>query len=472
MPSPNQPIAPGALTGTYIGPADQKVDDGNHIIKVDYGLSPSMRLTWNYNYANPQQLIPNVTEVNSRSFTGTTHRTGVGFTMVATRWSLESRWTYNRPNFQRKDGFFDQQDGDEAFPGGRRLPGLQVAGISLGGELRDFGNAPQYSFDQKFTLLRGNHAFKLGGMYFRQQYSNMNIENPRFTYSSIPDLINNIPNTVRFTFGTPRFLATVDQAGLFVQDDWRVTPTLTLNLGLRWDGFGSASAEGEGGGPPHHFNPDGFDENFVLGPFRPFDRPYEPAWFNLAPRLGFAYQVGERDVVRGGYAIMYAPITGTISRSNAVFVAPDFPFRMDSSRADAARLGLGYDLIQFNEQAVSLAGGTSGTPSYTVIQPDLKPPVLTQFLPSGAARVRRQPDDRNRLCGQPRRAVHHGASLQPDRPHHGPASQPEHRTGAIRGERRQHRVSLVADVSAEAARTRRRLQRLLHVGPGAQLRPG
>ncbi len=379
LPSPTEPTAAGAMTGTYLGPGDQAIDDGNHAFKVDVGVTDTTRVTWNYNYANPKQTIPRAAEINPRTFTGTTHRTGVGFTKFAANWSLESRVAYNRPDFQRKDGFFELQEGDEAFAGGRRLPGLRVAGIELEGEIRDFGQAPQYSFDQKLTLLQGNHALKLGGMYFRQQYSNLNLENPRFTYASIDDLIDNVPNQVRFTFGTPRFLATVNQFGLFVQDDWRVTNNLTLNLGLRWDGFGAAYAEGEDGGPPHHFNPDGFDENFVLGPFRPFDEPYEPAWLNLAPRVGFAYRVGERSVVRGGYAVMYAPITGTISRSNAVFVSPDFPFRMELSRADAARLGVGYDRIQFNEQAVELAGGPSGTPSYTVIDPALKPPYSHNF---------------------------------------------------------------------------------------------
>src|SRR5690606_14253082 len=101
LPSPNEPVEPGAMTGEYIGPGDQRLDDGNHVFKLDVDLMRNMRVTWNYNYADPTQRIPRASEINTRTFTGTTHRTGVAVTAFGATWSLESRFTYNRPDFVR-----------------------------------------------------------------------------------------------------------------------------------------------------------------------------------------------------------------------------------------------------------------------------------------------------------------------------------------------------------------------------------
>lgn len=372
---------PTDAVGIFIGPGDQNIDDGNQTYKADAWLTSRWKLTTSYNYSSPTQNIPRAEEINPRRFIGRSHRGALQLTRFANSWNSETRFGYNRPNFERSDGLFNaiETSKPEDFFGGRRLPGFRGLGIQLDGELRLFGDAPQFSLDQKVSLLRGRHAIKFGGMYFRQQYSNLNIENPRFTFSNANDFINNTPNAVRFTFGTPKFLATVNQIGLFVQDDWRVNSSLTLNLGMRWDGFGSPYARGEDGGPPHHFNPDGFDAAFRLGPFRPIDRPYEPSLQNFAPRFGFAQQIGKKMVVRGAYGILFAPLTGSISRSNTVFTSPEFPFRVDLTRADAARFGVRYDGIQFNEQAIALVTGPSGTSAFNVIDPNIKAPYSQNF---------------------------------------------------------------------------------------------
>lgn len=379
FPKPTQPVGPADTVGIFIGPGDQSVNDGNQNYKVDAWLTTKWKLTGNYNYSNPEQVIPSIVAINPRNFQGRGYRTTAQLTRVARQWNSETRFGFNQPNQVRADRFFDQSEGTESFAGGRRLAGIRALGFQLTGELRQFGDAPQYSLDEKISYLRGKHAFKMGGMYFRQQYSNLNLENPRFDYSNLADLVANVPNAARFTFGTPKFLATVSQYGMFLQDDWRVTQSLTLNIGLRWDSFGSPSARGEDGGPPHHFNPDGFDSNFRLGAFRPIDEPYRPSRFNLAPRFGFAQRIGEKNVIRGSYGIMYAPIVGSISRSNTVFVSPTFPFRVDLSRADAARLNTRYDAVQFNEQAIALLSSPGGVPAYNVIDPNIKAPYAQNF---------------------------------------------------------------------------------------------
>lgn len=83
----------------------------------------------------------------------------------------------------------------------------------------------------------------------------------------------------------------------FVQDDFKATSKLTLNLGLRYEYHGVPSWRNRGnaggvfGGPlvGHYlFNP---------------DPVYNPDYHNFAPRLGFAYRVTPQTVVRGGFAI-------------------------------------------------------------------------------------------------------------------------------------------------------------------------
>jgi len=96
-------------------------------------------------------------------------------------------------------------------------------------------------------------------------------------------------------FGQPRFeLKTIDWA-FFAQDDWRVTPRLTLNLGLRWDY-------------------EKFPEPFLVNPALPQtgNRPADKN--NFGPRIGFAADLSGdgKTSLRGGYGIYYGRINGTI----------------------------------------------------------------------------------------------------------------------------------------------------------------
>jgi hypothetical protein len=77
--------------------------------------------------------------------------------------------------------------------------------------------------------------------------------------------------------------------GAWVQDDWHVTNRLTLNLGVRYDLIWNAFAQHRS-----------FDKWMAAN--RPQDAD------NLQPRLGFAYAVNDRTVVRGGAGLYYADI--------------------------------------------------------------------------------------------------------------------------------------------------------------------
>lgn len=97
--------------------------------------------------------------------------------------------------------------------------------------------------------------------------------------------------------------------GLFAQDDWRVTPDLTLNLGLRYDldqprhEFNNQ----QNGFNPTELNPVSGTPGVVTFAGRDGVSIYANNWnlHNFGPRLGFAWKPRDRWVVRGGGALLY-----------------------------------------------------------------------------------------------------------------------------------------------------------------------
>jgi hypothetical protein len=100
-------------------------------------------------------------------------------------------------------------------------------------------------------------------------------------------------------FGNPAFAIATMDSGLFAQDNWKFSPRLTFELGLRWD---------------HEAIP-GQDSNLTtaVGAFNPYtgmsNNPSDKADFG--PRVGFSYDLFGRGatVVRGGYGLYYGRIT-------------------------------------------------------------------------------------------------------------------------------------------------------------------
>jgi hypothetical protein len=114
------------------------------------------------------------------------------------------------------------------------------------------------------------------------------------------------------------------QYGFFAQDNWKVTPKLTLNLGLRFDvtlprtdrfnhqdWFDSNASSPLNGGSLTYTNPvTGQPMNIALQGGEVFASSkqrtnYVTDWHDFQPRFGFAYQFAPKMVVRGGYGIYY-----------------------------------------------------------------------------------------------------------------------------------------------------------------------
>lgn len=105
----------------------------------------------------------------------------------------------------------------------------------------------------------------------------------------------------------------------YVQDDWRITSRLTLNLGLRWDIFGGRTERHnrlEWFDPSIAYQVNGVNlkggEQFVKRGSSAFSTNLK----NFGPRFGLVYQVRHNMVVRGGFGIFYGPSTNMVANSN------------------------------------------------------------------------------------------------------------------------------------------------------------
>ncbi|MBA3694682.1 MAG: TonB-dependent receptor, partial [Acidobacteria bacterium] len=176
----------------------------------------------------------------------------------------------------------------------------------------------RYQFIDNQTYLTGNHTIKFGADLLFDRIFNFfpGLFGGSYTFTSYANLANRIPSRYRQSFagaGTSGGTTNPNSSeyGFFVQDDWRVIPKLTLNLGLRYDYQTIAK-------PPIQ-NPNsallaaGFDTGF-----QPKDKN------NIAPRFGFAYAFDEKTVLRGGYGLFYARTpaitTGTAHSQNGIQV--------------------------------------------------------------------------------------------------------------------------------------------------------
>lgn len=93
------------------------------------------------------------------------------------------------------------------------------------------------------------------------------------------------------------------QVAGFIQDTYQITRRLTLDIGIRYEFYSPVTPRYKGGAS--NYNP--ADNTLLVAGYGGVDLAtgVSPQTLNFAPRVGFAYRIGERTVVRGGYGISY-----------------------------------------------------------------------------------------------------------------------------------------------------------------------
>ncbi len=150
-------------------------------------------------------------------------------------------------------------------------------------------------------------------------------------------------------FGVNPFALLNPELGGFIQDDWKVNPRLTINLGTRYDYY-PVQKERNG----KLFN----RSNWGFGPLLPPDATYNPDWNNIAPRIGFAYMLDRsgKTVLRGGFGLFTSPHSIFAAGINIEQDSALIPSRAILSSSQAALLGLTYPIITSSVRSQIEAG--------------------------------------------------------------------------------------------------------------------
>ncbi len=165
-----------------------------------------------------------------------------------------------------------------------------------------------YQYTDNFSFTRGSHNFKVGGEYYdlaADSYFDSNLRST-LAFNSFADFASGNLNTYTQNFGNSVRNNIVHNAFAFAQDDWRITPKLTVNLGVRYE-FAGGPTEANKKISNLNLNDNVSFGAAGAGPLGLLvtGQPSFKSNNNWAPRFGFAYAPDTKTVIRGGYGIAY-----------------------------------------------------------------------------------------------------------------------------------------------------------------------
>lgn len=210
------------------------------------------------------------------------------------------------------------------------FPNFNISGPfpSLGGTA--YNNQPRdtQGIQDNIVYNHGRHNLKAGAEYRLLRFYPFQVFNPTggFGFSAAYTqqdqlgggsatqgygLASLLLGTGSFTFDHVEPLSAYHHyVGAYVQDDWKVSSRLTLNLGLRWE---VETGTGESHNRLSYFDPNATNPTGAKGAMqfvggRNPDTIRAANWRNFGPRVGFAFRPRDKWVVRGGYGIFFLPI--------------------------------------------------------------------------------------------------------------------------------------------------------------------
>jgi len=304
----------------YITAPSAATNTDQFTVRLDQNWGENDRLFARYSLLKTDIGLPSYAALSGRSVNDVAHNAGIEWTHTLSSHLLNTaRFGFNR-YFHKT---FQDGAGGEDFlhfqnvvtnPIINGLPTISITGYSsFGGFLTDpdLVGESLFQYEDSVTWVKGAHTMKFGGGLRHIQYPHTTGLFDRGLFSFAGFVTGN--PLADFLLGNP-FLAigaghlpfaylTIYQVDGYFQDDWKIRPRLTLNLGMRYERSSVPKDRYRG-------RLGTFDERtgtIVPGPSVEAAGLVNPDNNNFGPRVGFAWQPfrSDRTVVRGGYGVYY-----------------------------------------------------------------------------------------------------------------------------------------------------------------------
>jgi len=344
--------------GKYLAPYPIGLNNDVGLIKGDWNISSSDRLSIRYNLSrytgiNQESFGTNIAQEHSgNNEVDTDNIAAVYNRIIGSRTVVEAHLNFvkdKQPGFANTNG-----------------PEVNIInGVTFGANNFSprYTNTSAYQPTANVSYLTGRHSIKSG---FDFNFVRADNYFPGFfaggyTFNNYDDFLNGKPSSFRQAFpgtGTkfPVSHPDVDEFAYFAQDSWRTTNRLTVNYGIRYDFFKYRQ--------PDYLNP---NAQLLAAGLRTDRIPTDNA--NFAPRFGFAYRITDSDavVVRGGYGIYYSRTPGLLL-STAIL-----------NNGFASQQYLVTTNLPTYPNVLSAPPGPGNPPDIYVTDPNFKTPRTQQF---------------------------------------------------------------------------------------------
>ncbi len=305
----------------YISAFSESVDENQGLGRIDHRLTSKDQFFGRFAYAKIQDARAPVIQPFATYTEDTSQSSVVALTHTFSPTTLdEARFGYTRikffdsplqtfPNFPSQFNIPDVTR-DPRFAD---VPIFSISGYSALGasaSTPDVSTQNNFEFVDNLLLHRGAHSFKIGFDLIHRQIQQFVPQTKKgsltfannFTGDNVADFLLGLPSQTQV--GASQYISNgnmkMTDYGAYIQDDWQVSPFLTLNLGLRYDVHGAPI---DLNGTTPNFNPAKGD--FQVTPFTGNTPIYSTDRLDFAPRFGFALRPfkDNKTVVRGGYGI-------------------------------------------------------------------------------------------------------------------------------------------------------------------------
>jgi hypothetical protein len=358
-------------TGTNSTAPSQSVDFNQYIVRIDHQITPKNRLFARWVYIQQKEVDPNSSvALGSANLTSWGQDIAVGVISNVGNTMVNEARAHFLPSHVRLQGFLQGPDWNGRFgvTGFSDLLRPGVGGVFPDYAWSGYGSLQGSGFDQRpksqdrkafeatdnFTILKGKQAIKFGVLFRYYQWLGYDSGNSGggFTFNgnatgnntasgdAYADFLLGYPSAVARSYPAANFGGQGLYRQFFIQDDYRVSEKLTINMGLRYEyspwlngykgqigTFDPTQAKpiivsGTGTVPDLSSQPAAPAAYQYFGQYIQTSSqaglPQNLTYTNktqFAPRLGISYSVNRKTVIRAGFGMFYEP-EGTSGRVN------------------------------------------------------------------------------------------------------------------------------------------------------------